>query len=378
MDFQSLASLYRTKTDDELLNLAEQRTTLTSEAWVALSAELAIRRIDFDSIAGMDAPDSPPDTNSGSRTEKPSIRLKTGEFIEEVLRFYHQNRWTFMKLIFPAVVVGTAAVIGGRYESHEISQHLYRENGIVRLQVGLVEIGMATWGSYLVSWIAFCLAFGGICAAVEQVHAGLDASISDAFAAVYERLGPLLRLSFILWLGFVMVVAIEMVFIVTILSVTEPDSGRVRGLSIVAFLLFGLGALLLSRFSLAMPALILDDYSIKAAMLRSNDLTRSNWPILAALLFKSIAGGYVAGMLPFWLVRWIPASITLPSWFSWILTTASIEFVTVVEPIMFIGFALLYLKTAVSSSVGERQAVAAETKSPLLSQAGFSQEDATD
>jgi len=134
MDFQSLASLYRTKTDDELLNLAEQRTTLTSEAWVALSAELAIRRIDFHSIAGMDARDSPPDTNSGSRTEKPSIRLKTGEFIEEVLRFYHQNRWTFMKLIFPAVVVGTAAVIGGRYESHEISQHLYRENGIVRLQ----------------------------------------------------------------------------------------------------------------------------------------------------------------------------------------------------------------------------------------------------
>ena len=45
---------------------------------------------------------------------------------------------------------------------------------------------------------------------------------------------------------------------------------------------------------------------------------------------------------------------------------------------MFIGFALLYLKTSVSSSVGERQAVAAETKSPLLAQRAFAQEDATD
>jgi hypothetical protein len=229
----------------------------------------------------------------------------------------------------------------------------------VKPQVGLLGIGIATWGSYLISWIAFCLAFGGMCAAVQRVHAGLDASISDAFAAVQKRLGAILRLSFTLWLGFVMLIAIEMVVIVTILSVTEPHSGRVRGLSILAILLFGLGALLLSRFSLAMPALILNDYSIRAAMRRSNELTRGNLPILAALLFKSIAGGYVAGMLPFWLARWIPASFNLPSWFSWILTIASIAGVTVVEPIMFIGFALLYLKTSDPSSLKSTQAVGA-------------------
>lgn len=380
MDFQSLANLYRTKTADELLHLAAQRSELTSEAYAALSAELATRRIEFDSTIRIDARDGPDDNNLVSQIEKPSIHLKTGEFIEEVLRFYNRNRWIFMKLVFPAVVLGTTAVIWGRHESHEISRHLYREGGILRQPIGIIEIGMATWGSYFVSWIAFCYAFGATCSAAEQVHAGFDASISDSFAAVRERLGPFLRLSLILWLVFVMLVVIAMLFIVTILSVTEPHSSRARGLGIyvLSLGLYGFAALILSRFSLAMPALILDDYSVKRAMFRSDELTRSNWPILAALLFKSIAGGYVAGMLPFWLARWIPASINLPSWFPWVLTGASVAAVTVVEPIMFIGFALLYLKTSEPSRAEAAQATGAYTKSPLLAQAGFSQEDAAD
>jgi hypothetical protein len=360
VDFQSLANQYRTKTDDELLHLADQRSQLTPEAGAVLAAELASRRIVSHSIADTSAHGGLPDSKS-SRTETPSIHLKTGEFIEEVLRFYHRNRWAFMKLVFPAVVMGTIAVIWGRYESHEISRHLYREGGLVRPQVGIIEIGMATWGSYLVSWLAFCYSFGAICSAAEQVHAGFDASIPNSFAAVRERLGPFLRLSLTLWLVFVMLVVIAMLFIVTILSVTAPHSSLARGLGIyvLSLGLYGLVALILSRFSLAMPALILDDYSVKRAMFRSDELTRRNWPILAALLFKSIAGGYVAGMLPFWLARWIPASVNLPSWFSWVLTGASVTAVTVVEPIMFIGFALLYLKTSAPSRVGEAQVLTA-------------------
>jgi len=360
MDLQSFADHFQTKTDDELRQIASERSTLTSEAWLALSAELGIRRIILDSIT---------DTNTSDRqavnkSDPPILRashLDSSEFIADVIRFYHRNRWIFMKLIFPAVVGGTVAVIWSRHESHQISQHLYRENGIAKLQVGLLEIGMATWGSYLISWIAFCLAFGGICAAVEHIQAGSHASISDSFAVVGERLGPFLRLSLILWLVFVVLVVVAMLFVVTILSVTEPHLSRAHGLGIyvLSFGFYGLVALILSRFSLAMPAVVLGNYSVKRAMFLSDELTRGNWPILAALLFKSIAGGYVAGMIPFWLARWVPTSITLPSWFSWILTAASIAAVTVVEPIMFIGFALLYLRTSQPADLKSTQAVSA-------------------
>jgi hypothetical protein len=79
-------------------------------------------------------------------------------------------------------------------------------------------------------------------------------------------------------------------------------------------------------------------------MLRSDELTQGKWLILAALLAKSLVGGYVPGMCPFWLASSVRASAPLPSWFPWILTVASIIGVSVVEPTMFIGFAWFYLK----------------------------------
>ncbi len=93
-----------------------------------------------------------------------------------------------------------------------------------------------------------------------------------------------------------------------------------------------------------MPALILDDCRVGKAMFRSDELTQGEWLTLAVLLGKSLIGGYLVGMCPFWLASFIPATSHLPSWFPWTLAIASIAGVTVVEPTMFIGFALLYLK----------------------------------
>ena len=113
---------------------------------------------------------------------------------------------------------------------------------------------------------------------------------------------------------------------------------------LLTFFTIGLALLVFSRFALAMPALILDDCGVGQAVLRSDELTEGKWLILAALLFKSLVGGYVAGMCPFWLASWISPSASFPSWFPWFLDAASVAAVIVVEPTMFIGFALLYLK----------------------------------
>jgi hypothetical protein len=107
-----------------------------------------------------------------------------------------------------------------------------------------------------------------------------------------------------------------------------------------------LALLVMSRFGLAIPALLLDDYPVGQAMFRSDELTEGKWLTLAALLAKFLIGGYVLGMAPFWFASFIPADAQLPSWFPWALTIASIAGVTVVEPTMFIGFALLYLKNS--------------------------------
>ena len=115
----------------------------------------------------------------------------------------------------------------------------------------------------------------------------------------------------------------------------------------VSFLCVGFSLLVLSRFGLALPALILDNCRIGQAMFRSDELTEGKWLTLAILLAKSLIGGYIAGMFPFWLAGLIWAYVRLPRQF---LSVMSIAGVTVVEPFMFIGFALLYVRMRALSS----------------------------
>ncbi len=84
-------------------------------------------------------------------------------------------------------------------------------------------------------------------------------------------------------------------------------------------------------------------------MFVSDQLTEGKWLTLATLLAKSLIGGYIAGICPFWLASKIPANVVLPSWFPWVLIVASIAGVTGVEPPMFVGFALLYSRMSLSS-----------------------------
>jgi len=79
-------------------------------------------------------------------------------------------------------------------------------------------------------------------------------------------------------------------------------------------------------------------------MFRSDKLTQGKWLTLATLLAKSTIGGYVAARCPFWVASLIHVTVPLPWWFPWVLKIVSIICVAVVEPTMFVGFALLYLK----------------------------------
>lgn len=56
-------------------------------------------------------------------------------------------------------------------------------------------------------------------------------------------------------------------------------------------------------------------------------------------------------MCPFWLASFFQVSEPVAWWFPWILTVVSMIAVTVVEPTMFVGFALLYLKMSPLVSV---------------------------
>jgi len=352
MQIHDLAKEYTTKTDEELLRLAMDSEHLTPEAHAALTGELAKRRIDFRThLNARDESDRGRMEQLGTRGMVSRANFHAvGEFIAYVFRVYHGHFWLFIKLIIPAVLLGYIAVMMGRNEVREIVQHLPRGAGLSGHPGEMLEIWFASGAGYLVSWMAFCFSFGAICSAVHQIAAGIVPSVPNSFAVVRERMGSFLRLSLLLLFLFLVAIAAASLLWVTILWVLNLRRFHLSGFA-MQVLPFGFGALLLlSRFGLAMPAVILDNCRVGQAMFRSDALTEGKWLTLVALLAKSVIGGYVAGMCPFWLARWIPLSAPLPSWFPWVLTVASIAAVTVVEPTMFIGFALLYSGTSSLSS----------------------------
>jgi hypothetical protein len=177
-----------------------------------------------------------------------------------------------------------------------------------------------------------------------------------AFLHIRERLSPFLRVSLLLLVLVVVTEGLSILLGTGVFWIFHRLQVHRSGFLVwaVSYVLTGLALLVASRFFLAVPAVILDDFSVGRAMLRSDELTQGKWLALAALLAKFLIGGYVAGMCPFWLVSFVRVSVPLPSWFPWILTIAPIIGVTVVEPTMFIGFALLYLKTLPPDSAPSR------------------------
>ncbi len=270
--------------------------------------------------------------------------------MEEVLRVYRDQFWFFIKIVAPAVVAGYIAVRIGLNEGREIARQLLRVpiSEIVKHRTEFVEIWLAYSAGFLVSWIAFSFSFGAICFAVDEIKTGITPSVTGSFGAISHRLGPFLRLSLLLFFMILAAGGVGELLLGGVFWILHQGHIAPGRFAILA-LTFGLGCLALlviSRFGLAIPALLLDDCPVGRAMFLSDELTEGKWLTLAALLAKSLVGGYVAGMFPFWMASFIPADAQLPSWFPWTLTTASIAGVTLVEPTMFIGFALLYLKSS--------------------------------
>jgi len=352
MQIQELARHYETKTDEQLLDLAADLTQLTSEAQIALAGELAKRRITAASYPIVqDETHQPrlrqPEATRGIDSELQGVR----ELVAQVLQVYRCRFWLFIRLVAPAMFVGYLAIRMGREGGRETLRLL--TEGSVKYRVALAEIWLANLIGYFVSWMASLFSFGATCFAVQQIEAGGAPSAKESFARVHQRSGPLLRLGLLLFLLYLMAgIATTLLFWGVVWLFTHFHA-RLSGLSFLVFSfgIRGLGLVVLSRFALAVPAVVLDDYKVGKAMFRSDELTEGKWQHLAALAAKSLIGGYIAAMMPFWLAGWLLDSTALPSWFPWVLTTLSIAGVAAIAPPLFIGFAVLYKTTSKAVSM---------------------------
>lgn len=364
MQIQDFINAYRLEGDEELMRLAAAPEQLTAEARLALKGELSRRRISIQkdpSVVGYEIDRD--DAGSATSEElQEGEQQGIGDFVAKVLRTYHSHFLLFFKITVPAVIISTIAIVAGGNEGREIARHLPRGFGILAYRTEILEIWLANLSAYLVIWMVFSTSFAAICIAVEATAAGFTPSPWRSIRNVRARLAPFIRLCLLLFVLMLVAVAAAGLLEAGVLWGldqwhVQPSRLLITG---VTFVIMGLGFLLLSRFALAIPAVILDDCRVGQAMFRSDELTHGKWLTLAVLLAKSLIGGYVAAFLPFWLASAVRLSTPVPSWFPWILTGFSIIGVAAVEPTMFVGFALLYLKMTGPSACSKRAARASQ------------------
>ena len=352
MHIQDLTWEYQSKSDEELLRLATEPDQLTADARTVLAGELARRQIDgVERLKHFHE-----EEQQGRRAAKqPAHEIVSSlydwhvsRFIEDVLRLYHSHFWFFVKLVAPAVVMGYIAILGTRSEAREIIRQLPPGFTLMSHRTEIIELWLVNISGYLASWLAFCISFGAISSGVRQVRDGFAPSVRDSIAAVRERMGPFFRLSLLLLFLLFVAEGVAGFLFTGVFRLVQQRHSHMNGFTffIVSYTFGSLALLVFSRFGLAIPALVLDNYRVGQSIFRSDELTEGKWLILAALLGKSLVLGYVVGMCPFWLTRWIPADVSLPSWFPWVLNVASIVGVTIVEPTLFVGLALLYTRTS--------------------------------
>lgn len=356
MQIHDFVNIYQAQSNEELLQLATAREELTPEARLALESELSRRQISIGEPSGR--PRNDDDTSHALSNEKTHIRgpQAVSGFVGEVLRTYHGHFWLFFKITAPGVLIGTVGILAARNESREILRHLPRGAEMLTHHTQILKMSLVNLSGWIVSWMAFSCVFGATCIALEESVSGFLPLAWRSFLHIREAWGAFLRLSLVLFMLALLAVVVAMLLGMGVILMLYQWSGLHTRLwtTVVSFGLSGSAFLVLSRFALAIPAVLLDDCGVAQAMYRSVRLTQGMWLTLAALLAKSLIGGYVAGMMPFWLASYLPVTASLPSWFPWILTVLSIIGVTVVEPTMFVGFSLLYLKASALDSEPSR------------------------
>jgi hypothetical protein len=351
MQRNDLSTAYQIKTDEELLQLAEDSEQLTPEAHFALKKELAKRRIEGPVHSVVEERNNQNKTKlrETSETVLSSNSVSTIEFIAEVFRLYHGHFWLFVRFIAPAVVTGYVLLILDRNEGLEIARHAFRGLGSVGYTTTIVELWVLRLTEKAITWMAFCISFAAICSAVSQIATGVSPSAANCLSAIRWRGNSFVRLCLLLFFLVIAAVAVAGAAFTWVWWFLRQHQVHLSWLTIQVSSLAPAMLLLLvvSRFGLAIPAVILDNCKVGQAMFRSDELTQGKWGILAILLAKSMIGAYIAGMVPYWLAPWVWNFVQVPSW---LLTMASIAGVVVVEPYMFIGFALLYTKLSPEST----------------------------
>ena len=286
-----------------------------------------------------------------SQTER---RHVTFPLLAETGKLYRSRAALFVRIIVPAFVFGYLAIWWTGERASAIWQGGVRARyALPDWHVMVSSLGIRAAG-FFGSWLLYCFAFAGICGAVRAIRFGQEPDAEECLNPVRERFGPLVLTSVVLLgmtcvaLGLAFASSFAVVGLLLRMKIlTSPLGVAARGAYAVIMLLW---LAPVTWYALAVPASTLDRLPVRAALRRSSELTDDYVVALPTLMLESVACGYIAAISPWYLYSWIAPHVGVPEWGWWMLFAAGMICSLLVQPIMFVGFSLLYEGSAARES----------------------------
>ncbi len=293
----------------------------------------------------------------------PDLRpLSLGELLDRTFTYYRKHFWLFVGIMaVPSVFIVAVNISlvalesissAGSESGGTATSDTLAMGATVSLAVGMVIMVVAYF-------VLYAVALGATTYALSEVHLGRLTSVRACYRNIRNRWGRLI----LLILGVLIRVAgIAVLFFVAI-AATLAGVGSLGGgpLLVIAGLcamlgMLGIGVLvviMLLRYAVAIPALLLENLAAKAAIRRSIHLTKGNLGRVFLIgLLMSLVGWAVTMMCqgPFLvatMVMAVKSQAAAPLWLQVVSNIAGAVGQTLAGPLLMIGLALLYYDTRI-------------------------------
>lgn len=272
-------------------------------------------------------------------------------YVHRAWSIYRQDFWLVLKLILPAALISFFITCLLADKMAELAHYVPSHLGNPIPPFLLVEVGLFRMGGFLTTWIGYCFSFAAICVAVSKIKMGGSPVAAECFTAVRERFIPFLKISVLL---FLVLILTSIVFVVVGAFIQAQYVNKI--ISLPAWMAYQSGAFLffvscviVSRFSLSHPSVILEGTNILSSLFRSDELTEGKWFGLALLVFEGTLAPFYLAQAVFWMLQSAGVLVPLPAWSHSGVYYLVVALSIAMEPIMFIGFAIMYLEASQES-----------------------------
>ena len=278
--------------------------------------------------------------------------LSLGELFDRAFMLYRRHFWLFVGITaIPGVfaLMGTLAQVG-------LQQAVLPEGGVqaanpeppVENLFLIFSLFAGMMVALIIYWVVYMIALGATTLAVSEIYVGRGATIASVYDRVRGRIGALILLLLlvglrIFGLGFAGLIVFG--FIGAFLAVFLAPLGVLVGLAGAAVLLVGCVFLAL-RYSLSIPALVLEGLTASDSIRRSVVLTRGR--LLQVLLLGICATlvTYAALVIfqgPFFAAALMSGPETSAGlWLNVVGAIFGTVGTTLTTPFLIIGLALMY------------------------------------